>query len=615
MQLLVKPLPSGAAREAGAESTSGQLLRVRSKRDGIAESDIQEHTLSKGERKKSATIGDDGYPMPDKVHARLALQLINRGGLSAEEKTKVRNKAHKILNDPKHPERVGKASESEIRDSLAEAFASKAQQKWAFSTKQPFAQTWAGKTDFKKIPAKVKVTESQRFAIRLREAIAFDDAKRTADVIIITDGLGNEDDGHYYFVDTIQEAVRSAVFDGAQAFADHPTTEEDVIRPERSIRDLIGYYFDSDITKVADRSGKLRTAYRAKLKIFDGPHYDWIVTIIKESIKHHKMFPDKPPLAGISINADGKIEKGTSPETGAKVDGVRKIDAAFSADMVTKPARGGGFTAIKESQRGSRSTSHQTENNGVSKLLEAATKLEEQISSGEVNGDDLRALVEAARESEKPKDKTKESTDSGDMSEAGKMKGDSKQTDPEDDPEDDDPEDEGADNKESKSKSKAKESEPQATEQEGKESKRTKESARGEITIESIKKSAPHVYSALLKEAERNVKGDVDELRQKVVAFEATDALRESTERAKTLLRESGLPEVAAKRVARMIVGLDEAGQKEVISDEVAYHKSLGLLESRRVEGAGENNGSVKLKESEFRVNAASILAGCSEED
>ena len=53
--------------------------------------------LNQREREKSATIGKDRYPIPDKNHARVALARINQGGLSSEQKAKVRAKAHRVL--------------------------------------------------------------------------------------------------------------------------------------------------------------------------------------------------------------------------------------------------------------------------------------------------------------------------------------------------------------------------------------------------------------------------------------------------------------------------------------------------------------------------------------
>ena len=53
--------------------------------------------LDEKQRKASATIGKDRYPIPDKSHARAALMEINKGGLSSEQKMKVIRKAHAML--------------------------------------------------------------------------------------------------------------------------------------------------------------------------------------------------------------------------------------------------------------------------------------------------------------------------------------------------------------------------------------------------------------------------------------------------------------------------------------------------------------------------------------
>lgn len=53
--------------------------------------------LNQKQREKSATIGKDRYPIPDKNHAKAALAMINRGGLSHEQKMLVIKKAHAML--------------------------------------------------------------------------------------------------------------------------------------------------------------------------------------------------------------------------------------------------------------------------------------------------------------------------------------------------------------------------------------------------------------------------------------------------------------------------------------------------------------------------------------
>lgn len=53
--------------------------------------------LDEKQRRASATIGKDRYPIPDKNHARIALAMINKGGLSHEQKMTVIRRAHAML--------------------------------------------------------------------------------------------------------------------------------------------------------------------------------------------------------------------------------------------------------------------------------------------------------------------------------------------------------------------------------------------------------------------------------------------------------------------------------------------------------------------------------------
>jgi hypothetical protein len=53
--------------------------------------------LDEKERKESATIGKDRYPIPDPAHAKVALARLNQGDLSSSQKAKVKAKAHRML--------------------------------------------------------------------------------------------------------------------------------------------------------------------------------------------------------------------------------------------------------------------------------------------------------------------------------------------------------------------------------------------------------------------------------------------------------------------------------------------------------------------------------------
>jgi hypothetical protein len=65
--------------------------------------------LNAKQRKASATIGKDRYPIPDAGHARAALGRINQGGLSPAQKAKVRARAYKFL--PRPPKKIGSDGE------------------------------------------------------------------------------------------------------------------------------------------------------------------------------------------------------------------------------------------------------------------------------------------------------------------------------------------------------------------------------------------------------------------------------------------------------------------------------------------------------------------------
>ena len=55
--------------------------------------------LNEVQRKKSATIGKDKFPIPDRSHAKVALARLNQAKppLSSSQKAKVRAKAYRVL--------------------------------------------------------------------------------------------------------------------------------------------------------------------------------------------------------------------------------------------------------------------------------------------------------------------------------------------------------------------------------------------------------------------------------------------------------------------------------------------------------------------------------------
>jgi len=184
--------------------------------------------------------------------------------------------------------------------------------------------------------------------IPLREVrgVTLDEPGRSARVVIMSEGLGNLRDRNFY----AREAVKSAakVFNGKQFYVDHPSASDEENRPERSIRDLAGYFYECEIGEIEDPdTGEPLQACFAKLKFADSEPGRLAFEQMKESLAYQRRFPgSKDVYAGISINGGGVSHPATV--RGMEVNMVTEIQEAFSADIVTKPARGGRFLALMQ---------------------------------------------------------------------------------------------------------------------------------------------------------------------------------------------------------------------------------------------------------------------------
>jgi hypothetical protein len=203
------------------------------------------------------------------------------------------------------------------------------------------------------------------------------------EVTIIREGLGNPEDKNYYTADALREAAAAGIWDGLQAYGDHPTRTEERDLPERSIRKLIGYYKDSRFVE-----GNVAEV-KATFVPIGGAEGEHAVALIEASLKAQA--DTGKPLVGISIDAGGTVEPGE--HNGTAVNFVRRITEASSADMVTKAGAGGGFhRRLMESLRGLGASrpGHQHDQevkvtmkpNELQKKVEAATaKLREALAT------------------------------------------------------------------------------------------------------------------------------------------------------------------------------------------------------------------------------------------
>ncbi len=152
--------------------------------------------------------------------------------------------------------------------------------------------------------------------------------ERAVEVVCIRPGLSKN--GNYYAPEVVRGMM--PLFEGARAFADHPAPGE---RPERSVRDLVGYY---KAPRIGDDG-----ALRATLKV--SKNADWLWSLIEESVT------DGHELVGISIDADGRVAQGrVDGKTCRVVEGITKLN---SCDVVTRASAGGRIERLLQADNGS----------------------------------------------------------------------------------------------------------------------------------------------------------------------------------------------------------------------------------------------------------------------
>lgn len=186
-------------------------------------------------------------------------------------------------------------------------------------------------------PGKPK-TESIKGAlilgVRILEAEGgINDTTREVPVLIIKEGMGNKADRHFYSADLLKRVA--PMFDGIKAYANHPSKTEETDRPERDVKEIVGYYHSPRLVMVEGKA-----AIAATLKIIEGAAYEWAWNLVKESAAFAKKFKDKD-LVGISINAWGSSH--TVEDASGTVNMVDELAEVQSADIVTQAGAGGGF--------------------------------------------------------------------------------------------------------------------------------------------------------------------------------------------------------------------------------------------------------------------------------
>lgn len=175
-------------------------------------------------------------------------------------------------------------------------------------------------------------------------ADSYDSTKREAIISILEEGPGNKSRACWYGPEAIYSGEK--IFPGCQVYADHPAASEQTDLPERSIRDLVGRIKECWVER-SPTSGKLQL--KGRLKVLEGKDFDWVCSLIKESVQ--AKLEGFPPTAQVSIHADGDTEPRLID--GSNYSYVKNIKSAVSIDIVTKGGiKNSGFDSFLESYFG-----------------------------------------------------------------------------------------------------------------------------------------------------------------------------------------------------------------------------------------------------------------------
>lgn len=192
-------------------------------------------------------------------------------------------------------------------------------------------------------------------------------------VTVIEEGLGNNQDGHYYTKEALREAVDAGFFEGLKSFGDHPSRDDERNRPERSVWDIAGYYYDAEFVEQGG-TGKVRAVF-VPVERKDRDVRGLVESAIAASARVSK------PLIGISIDGGGTVEPGELPD-GRVVDFVREFTHLASADLVTQAGAGGTFERrLVESLRGSVASRPSDSPNASKEVSMKPAELQEMIKA------------------------------------------------------------------------------------------------------------------------------------------------------------------------------------------------------------------------------------------
>ena len=158
-----------------------------------------------------------------------------------------------------------------------------------------------------------------------------------------------------YYPKEVLEAQSDIVEQGTKIYLDHPSLDEAETRPERSAKDIIGYFKTGSTYE--------NNSLFAEAEIFS----DW-----QDWVKERAA----AGVIGMSIRASGEVSESDGVPT------LKKFDRVFSVDLVTEAGAKGGFEELLEADR----------NNEKEDILEIPKELLEALDA---QAKEQKALAEA----------------------------------------------------------------------------------------------------------------------------------------------------------------------------------------------------------------------------
>ncbi len=337
------------------------------------------------------TININGDMSPDKLEAladALRAALADRAETEGVHKDKDKDKAK------------GKGKDDEEEEEEEDGKKKKKKGKKAFpGAATPFAkkgeaghEDCEGDCDYEHAEAVTEAANaeliSEIFSGRIEEAL---EGPNTYKVTLIEAGMSKN--RNFWSPQILQSSQR--LFEGVRAFADHPTKSELQERPERSIKDIIGWY-----EAVRFYPTGMGGTMKANLHLLEGPLADSIRQAHSQG---------KGDLIQLSVNISGK--RVPRSINGIMAREVTEIHRVHSVDAVTEASAGGSIDHLVASENTSKE---------VEELMKLDNISPEDLLAAIEGRDDLRtAVVEKFAPSSEGSEETKEdkTTESEDASE------------------------------------------------------------------------------------------------------------------------------------------------------------------------------------------------------